>query len=123
MIAIGKETAQALPLNKSQHDHNTPGVVINSHSGQQPRPRPKTKKRRILEALIGGEYLNFIRAQQRHGDRTLHSTVSELRQDGVPIKDAADVVPGYRGEPTHCKIYWVAREDLEQAGRVLERLR
>jgi len=93
----------------------------NSLSGS--RIKLKTKKRRVLEAMIVGETLNFITAQQRHSDRSLHSTIAELRRDGAIITSISDIVAGYGGTPTRCKSYWIQRNHLAQAGRVLARLK
>ena len=82
--------------------------------------KPPCKIHRILSALVRGESLNFIEAQQRHHDRTLHSTISEIQQDyGITVSREWEIVPGYMNEKTRCRRYFLEPDQMEKAKAVL----
>lgn len=82
-----------------------------------------SKKRRVLMALIDGRSFNRFEAERQLNDHVLNTTVSELQAYGVTIARQYETVPGYRGIPTRCCRYWIARDQLKRAHSVLKRLR
>ncbi|TLS66571.1 hypothetical protein FEF65_10065 [Mariprofundus erugo] len=65
--------------------------------------------------------MNFIEAQQRHHDRSLHSTVSEIQTDyGIVVQRKWETVPGYQGAPTRCRRYWLEADQRELARELLQ---
>jgi len=79
-------------------------------------PRADTKIDRVLTYFSVGGELNFIEAQQKLHDRSLHSTVSALQNKyGINISRKDETVAGYQGNPTLCKRYWI---DLDERIRI-----
>jgi len=103
VAAVGQEPA---PQCKLKRNHST--------------TKPPCKIHRILAAFANGESLNFIEAQQRYHDRSLHSTVSEIQHDyNIIISRKPETISGYMGCPTHCRRYWLEATEREKANRLL----
>lgn len=66
--------------------------------------RQDTKIARILDELRAGRSLNRFEAE-RIGDHCLHSTISQLRAEGVVILDHWEEVPTRFGRPVRVKRY------------------
>lgn len=82
--------------------------------------KPAAKIHRILKAFANGERLNFIDAQRKHHDRSLHSTVSEIQSRlGIDVKRSWEMVPSFMGEPTRCRRYWLEPEQRDKALLIL----
>jgi len=83
--------------------------------------KPPKKIHRITGAFARGESLDLIIAQQKYHDRSLHSTVSEIEHDyQIPVAREWQVIPGFRGESTRCRRYWMNKESQEKAKKRLE---
>jgi len=82
--------------------------------------KPPKKIHRILAAFANGESLNFIEAQQRYHDRSLHSTVSEIQRDySIMVSRKPETISGYMGCPTHCRRYWMEPDQKAKALEIL----
>ena len=103
-------------------------VNVSDKSARQRTPRkqsnkPACKIHRILTALMKGETMNFVEAQRRHHDRTLHSTISEIQIDyGIDVSREWETIPGFMGEPTRCRRYSLTQDQREKAAALLEGL-
>lgn len=82
--------------------------------------KPPCKIHRVLAAFARGESLNFIEAQQKYHDRSLHSTASEIQNDyQITVSREWETVPGFQGLPTRCRRYRLEPDMIERAKRVL----
>lgn len=78
-------------------------------------PLHQTKIRRVFDALMTGRSINLFEAQRALNDRCLHSTISSLHNGyGFNISRLEETVPGYQGNPTRCKRYWIDSEERQR---------
>ena len=87
-------------------------------------PRTETKIDRVLAYFLAGGELNFIEAQQKLHDRSLHSTVSALQNRyGIDISRKDETIAGYQGHSTTCKRYWIDFDERLRTERKKANLR
>lgn len=89
-----------------------PGLENNSRKQNSKTPQ---KWKRVLAAFVNGRTLNRFQAERELHDHCLHSTVSTIQENGVPIERRAEAVPGYQSIPTHVCRYWLAPEHYPKA--------
>lgn len=94
---------------RSDHNTNQSGRSGSTNQGNEGRPATcqVTKKDAIL-AVLRIRSLNRFEAEQ-HGDHCLHSTISELRNDGHRFHDEWELVPNRFGGETRVKRYYLVR--------------
>lgn len=72
-----------------------------------------SKRQRVFEAFVRGEKHTRFSAERDLHDHCLPSTVSDLqRLEGVVISRKLISVPGYRGSPTICCLYWIEPDEV-----------
>jgi hypothetical protein len=85
--------------------------------------KPPTKIKRVTHELIHGP-LDFITAQQKANDRSLHSTVSQIQRDyGVQVYRKRISRPGFMGLPVSCCEYRILPDQHEKAHKAMEFMR
>lgn len=75
----------------------------------------KSKADRVFEYLLDGGSLNFIEAQQKLHDRSLHSTISYLQKlYSITILRGFETISGFQGKPTVCCRYWIDPKEIQR---------
>lgn len=105
----------------------SPDTAASGPGSQNNSPRNNTitelpvKWCRVLAAFLAGRSFHRFDAERELNDHTLPSTVSYLQSRGVLIDREDITVPGYRGTPTRCTLYWL-HQSPENRARAAELL-
>ncbi|MBT6457622.1 MAG: hypothetical protein HN936_18590 [Bacteroidetes bacterium] len=82
-----------------------------------------SKLKRVTGILMT-ESLDFISAQQKENDRSLHSTVSTIQNTwGIEVYRRRIKRQGYQGIPTACCKYRILPDQFKKARKALDRMR
>ncbi|MCG7863846.1 MAG: hypothetical protein JAZ18_15790 [Candidatus Thiodiazotropha endolucinida] len=81
--------------------------------------RRNTKGARVTLALMARSY-NRFEAALEISDWCLHSTVSEIQAKGIYVAREWETVPGFQGNPTRCRRYWIPASEHKKAYKLLE---
>ncbi len=85
--------------------------------------KPPTKIKRMT-ILLMEEEIDFITAQQKGNDRSLHSTASQIQRDyGIQVFRRRIKRPGFMGLPVSCCAYRILPDQHEKARKALEVMR
>jgi hypothetical protein len=81
--------------------------------------KPRTKKLRLLEAILEGPKTSFELEKAPVFDHCPNSTVSEWRKLGIGITTEMITVSGYGGEPAHIARYSISPESRDRVMRLV----
>ena len=83
---------------------------------------PEPKIRRVLRALLQRPHTSRDLELAPVSDHCSHSTVSDLRAEGVEIETERVTVPGYAGQPAHVARWEIPAHAREHALQLLHEL-
>lgn len=84
------------------------------------KSQPRTKLESVLAAFADGARITRFDAERQLHDHVLPSTVAEIQRLGIRADRQPVTVPGHRGKPTRCALYWMTSAERAKARRFLK---
>lgn len=81
--------------------------------------RANTKIFSVLAELARGARMTRFDAERVCHDHVLNSTIPEIEKRGILVSRKEIIVPGHRGKPTRCSLYWLAAPEIAKAAVLL----
>ena len=96
-----------------EQENTKPAQIATRQAHRQ--VRANTKLHSVLAELARGARLTRFDAERVCHDHVLNSTIPEIEKRGIIVSRKEIIVPGHRGKPTRCALYWLTSEEIEKA--------
>ncbi|MBT3724007.1 MAG: hypothetical protein HOM14_03665 [Gammaproteobacteria bacterium] len=117
-------------MKKAPTQKNEQRLNFNRQKLNNSKPRSSSKLTKIpsklkrVTGMLMAEPLDFISAQLKTHDRSLHSTVSTIQNKwGIQVCRRRIKRSGYMGVPTACCEYRILPDQYEKARKAMKRMK